>query len=532
MDDREFNLITEKWIKVLNQNDQVEEVSLENVLTNTKYYKALAGECSQQDITVFRFLLAVVYTITWRYDEEGTEDQIDTPKKAKDRWSKIWKAERFPEAAVQKYLTIWKDRFWLFDKKYPFGQTSAAVQGSEFSSAKLIGDIFESGNKMRIFSFRTDKEKVPYAEAARWCFFLNGFDDCASKKPKGKIKKCYLSRLGLITAVGNNLFESLMLNLPLLKSGIELWGEDPKPVWERDIPPSGHNVEILQPDNLAELLTVQSRRILLRRSGQFVTGYYDMAGDILSEAPSEPMTVFCSKKDESGNVIGFIPAAHDPQKQMWRNFSALVAEDKSKKAAGIISWIAMLKNSRILKKGMRISFKVMSVEYGSMNSGIVNSFEDSLTVYAGLLANMQSYLPRITNEIALCEKVARIIGQFSLEAAYAAGVDKKHLESRVERYKELFYYLMDIPCRKWLASLDPESEDVDFDEEIKKWRNTIKKTAFMVAKQIIEDAGQAAVIGKKSANEELKGMYIKPGYVTAPDSFRRLKVKLSTVLEE
>lgn len=56
---------------------------------------------------------------------------------------------------------------------------------------------------------------------------MNGYDD-TSAKPKGKglpsVGAGWLGKLGYIQAQGNNLFETLMLNLTLLKDGVELWG--------------------------------------------------------------------------------------------------------------------------------------------------------------------------------------------------------------------------------------------------------------------------------------------------------------------
>ena len=69
-----------------------------------------------------------------------------------------------------------------------------------------------------------------FAEAARWLLYINAFDD-TSAKPKGKGLPSpgvgWLGRLGLITGVGNNLFETLLLNLVLIKDGNMSFGENP-----------------------------------------------------------------------------------------------------------------------------------------------------------------------------------------------------------------------------------------------------------------------------------------------------------------
>ena len=81
-----------------------------------------------------------------------------------------------------------------------------------------------------------------------------------------------MGKLGLVYAEGKTLFETLMLNLILLKDGRQLW-EEPAPVWELKTPKGAERTEIAMPNNQAELLTLQSRRLLLIREKEQVVGY-------------------------------------------------------------------------------------------------------------------------------------------------------------------------------------------------------------------------------------------------------------------
>ena len=104
---------------------------------------------------------------------------------------------------------------------------------------------------------------MEYAAAARWLLYVNAYDD-TSAKPKEKGLPSpgvgWPGKLGLIAAVGDNLFQTLMLNLTFLKDGRSLWEGEDRPVWERE-PSKKERQEIAVPDNLAELLTLQSRRL-------------------------------------------------------------------------------------------------------------------------------------------------------------------------------------------------------------------------------------------------------------------------------
>ena len=67
-------------------------------------------------------------------------------------------------------------------------------------------------------------------------------------------------------AVGKNLFETLMLNLIFLEDGQTLFNED-VPCWELPVPRSAERTEVAVPDNFAGLMTLQSRRLLLKEQG-------------------------------------------------------------------------------------------------------------------------------------------------------------------------------------------------------------------------------------------------------------------------
>lgn len=129
----------------------------------------------------------------------------------------MWTLGHLPEKPIYDYLESYRERFWLFHPTRPFWQVPTAAIGTQYTAAKLNGELSESSNKVRLFPVRTgeDKSTVSYAEAARWLLYVNGFDD-TSAKPKGKglpsTGAGWLGKLGLITAKGDNLFETLMLN--------------------------------------------------------------------------------------------------------------------------------------------------------------------------------------------------------------------------------------------------------------------------------------------------------------------------------
>lgn len=95
-----------------------------------------------------------------RKDDLATIDDLEDAKDAAiGRWSALWNNKQFPEKPVLDYFKEHHDEFWLFDPVRPFGQVPEAKRGTEYEAAKLIGDISESNNKIRIFANRSGLKK-------------------------------------------------------------------------------------------------------------------------------------------------------------------------------------------------------------------------------------------------------------------------------------------------------------------------------------------------------------------------------------
>ena len=146
---------------------------------------------------------------------------------------------------------ILKSGFWLFHPECPFYQVLDLDKATDYTAAKLDGELSESSNKTRLFQQRAgaSKNSLLYSEAARWLIHVNAFDDTSSKpKTKGLPSPGagWLGKLGLISAMGDNLFETLTLNLIFLKDGgNELWGE--RPIWEKEQVKTEERTEIKVP---------------------------------------------------------------------------------------------------------------------------------------------------------------------------------------------------------------------------------------------------------------------------------------------
>lgn len=490
----EFNLLEEAWIRVLKDDCSEELVSLPEAMIHAHEYRDLCGDTPEQDMAVLRLLLAVLHTVFSKMDENGQNNVIDTPTQARKRWRALWEKGYFKEDVIRTYLEKYHERFWLFHDQYPFWQIPEAAVGTEYTVAKLNGELSESGNKVRLFPLCNGikKQEMEYAAAARWLLYVNAYDD-TSAKPKGKGLPSpgvgWPGKLGLIAAVGDNLFQTLMLNLTLLKDGRSLWEGEDKPIWERE-PSKKERQEIAVPDNLAELLTLQSRRLLLKRDHNKVVGYYLLGGDFFDKnlAYAEQMTVWREVKEKDRKF--FTPRRHDPSRQMWRDFGSIFVESGSNvRKPGVVSWYDTIA-TEMQWKIRPIRFRIASVQYGDNDFFVNDTFSDSLAFQGELLLQMsRPWQSRILDEINKCEEVAGAIGMLEGNLARAEGRD-----ADIVYAKELFYDRIDQPFRRWLMEILPETDDIS--KTCKKLDEIIQKVGKELGEEMVSNAGEAAFAGR------------------------------------
>lgn len=531
MKDIEFNLLEEAWIRVRLSDHSVREVSLTDALLHAHEYVDLAGETPTQDAAVLRLLISIPLTIFYQMDAEGNEAALTSADAALSRWRSLWEKGHFPEKPIREYLTKWHERFWLFHPERPFWQVPEAKAGTSYKASKLNGELSESDNKARLFTLYAGEQKnvLSYAQAARWLLYVNGFDDTSSK-PKGKnlpsVGVGWLGKIGLIQVVGKNLFESCMLNMTMLKDGQALWDEN-IPCWEMNTPRIGERTEIAEPSNLAQLLTLQSRRLLLQRSDGKVTGLTLLGGDFFQKenAFTEQMTIWRSTKPKKNEPVSYVPQRHDAAKKFWREFPLTFCEEAETRKPGIIQWIEKLKQVRIIGPKQMIRLKAVGTLYGDKDFFVNDCFCDQLSIHASLLDELgKIWRTRIKDEITNCEKAARYIGDLQRELAVAGGFsysDKTRgtMDRQTDKKRGDFYFAIDAPFRQWLQGIDAELDDPD--EKTAEWQEICRNTALAMGRQMVRESGNAALIGHRA--ELSKG---KPRLYTSAGAYNRFQCEI------
>ena len=539
-----YNLLDEKWIQVASK-DTVEKVSIKELFAGAAKYKELAGDMKTQDFAVMRVMLAILHTVFSRFDSNGDPyeffevdkesflqigeleeiDLEDYEDALYQTWIDIWNAKEFPKV-VYEYLEKWRERFFLYDDKYPFFQVTKeviekdAAGGGEFYGKNINRLVSESNNKQAYFSPKDEsyKEYIADDELARWLITLQGYIGTSDKKKVGTAKtysKGWLYDLGGVYLQGNNVFETLMLNFAIAHNENNNLLKMQKPCWEaetmeKNIESYFHN----RIDNIASLYTAWCREIFIdpnrTKEDKFACFIAKLPEIEHSDAFLEPMTVW--RYNDTGEYKDkYRPRKHDANKSMWRNFGLLTGVGEGIRKPGVIEWLNKLgdiSESEELgfnKENITLCAVCMLDDGNATSWAPIDEVEDTLNLKERVLVDTgdNGWIVRINKTITdTIDIIERVLKRFITDLLEIRNMDK----SGDSKYVEQFYFRIDLSFRKWIESLD-----IDNDKDIKEieWRNVLKKAMKEYVDELVSNAGLRDYkgIGKGSGVKNIATIY-------------------------
>lgn len=529
----EFNLLDEKWINVVTDyKGTTKPVGIKDFFENAHNYIALAGDTPTQDFAVMRFLLAVLHTVFSRYDadgnayemlemndrmqpkEEPAEDLEEYEDLLMDTWKDLWNKGNFPKI-VNEYLEEWKDRFNLFDDKYPFYQvTEKEIDVSKINKSapsEVLGKninrrISESANKIALFSPKysndLNKEKMSQDEVARWLLTFQSYSGLSDKvifgKEKYKASKGWLFDLGGVFLSSDNLFKTLLLNLQLKNFSNKIQ----KPCWEFSPEEVVQKQMSFEPiDNIAELYTVWSRAVCIKDyspENAFSMSIVKLPEVIHEDQFLEPMTIW--RYNTTGdNKEKFTPRKHQMNKSMWRSFG-LITETESeenpdpknkKRKPGIIDWMNKISDF-VDDKIIKINSISMEDDGNATSWVPTNEVVDHLYIDEAVFNDLEKegWIYRINKVVDMTKEVVEFIYKGLLNDIN----EIRNLESKdfVNNGVELLYYEIDKPFRDWILSIDIND---DKEKKITDWKNELSYLVFNQAEKIAKSSNSRDFIG-------------------------------------
>ena len=506
-----FNLVDEPWIKCRTITGEVVELSLRDTLARAGTLRELAGELPTQDVAVFRLLLAVLLSSV-------RPTRTRTDQEAEDLWLNWWEAGSFPEV-VFSYLNRIHPRLDLLDPIAPIFQVAGLTTGSGKTTglAKLIGDVPANA---QFFTTRagTSLEQLPLAEAARWLAHCQAFDPAGIKtgasgddRVKGgrgysMFYPAWTGNIGVVVLHGRNLFETLMLNLPLQSSG-----PDDLPVWER--PALGAAVDQTHTDPLgpADVFTWPSRRLRLFVTDGRAVDSQISNGDRLEPNDRfnvEPMCAWRKNQTQSkqGDLVRS-PVRHDPSRRIWQGLGPLLAESEAdgSKVPAAVTWLAELLEARALPADTLLTVQTVGMEYGTQNSVISGAVDDRLMTSAAALTD-----PTLTQLAIAAADQARsaVIALANLASNLDRSAGGEGQDNVREPAFELGYSSLDRPYRRWLRRLGP---DTDHYTAQQLWTDEATSVLARAADQLTRDAGPAAWAGREVSTGATTSQWLDAG---------------------
>ncbi|HEX8638589.1 MAG TPA: type I-E CRISPR-associated protein Cse1/CasA, partial [Pyrinomonadaceae bacterium] len=490
-----FNLLEEKWIPCVMNDNALLELNLREVLLDAENVREIVGDSPPVTIALHRLLLAILHRA------------LNAPQSA-DEWNDIRQSEKFDRAKLEDYFAKWQTRFDLFDEKYPFYQSPSAKESVQ--NGAIIQLYFQGKNNATLFDHSTTElpNEVSAAEAARFLITYQGFD-FGGIKADGSAQTAPLLQSAIALIKGENLFRTLLFNLHQYNSADETpfpfnYSKD-LPAWERD--EETQAIERL-PNGYVDLLTWQARRIFLQperneNGATIVKNTVIMRGYAMPKTvgrhAKETMTAFRASKTE-----GFFPVGFSETRALWRNslslFQTVRGEGTRPK---IFDWLDDLANDGYLNRNdsLPVDFYGLAADKGKLLFWQKESFYLPLAYL-----NDDDLLNLLKTAVKFAEDISYVL---------KSGVKKlgELLETNPANFQAMSVYwsTLELDFQRLLSNL-PTQKDAAMHE----WFETVEKTAKKAFEQTANSLSGAAK--EQKAIVEAEGLFSALRYKTVNSS--------------
>jgi len=303
-----FNLIDEPWIPVRGLDGSNGELGIRDTLLQADRIAEIQDASPLVVAALHRFLLAVLYRAL-----EGPTD---------GQQAKTWFKQGWPEGKIEAYLAHWRERFWLFDQRYPFAQIPAfepriwrawTVLAAEHNAdnAKVLFDHVDVNRAGAITS----------AQAIRWLLATQTFSVSCGKSELSHTGTAPSATAVMALPVGRNLFDTLSYAL-VPQNRLVLAGD--LPLWERE----PETLEALKGgceravSGFADRYTWRIRAIRLQAGADLAVSRLAFASGVgpLAEQQSDPMLSY-RVDDKKGRLPVIFR-----ERGFWRDFDSLLPD--------------------------------------------------------------------------------------------------------------------------------------------------------------------------------------------------------------
>lgn len=473
---KSFNLIDREWIPCLFLNGETKDLSLWETMTAAPHIREIYSTSPLVTASIHRLLMAILWRVL------RLEVLAD--------WKEIWKPGEFNQSVLETYLGQWHEKFDLLDPDRPFYQCRQ-LNLSRRTPLKRIGWEFAAGNNGTLFdhSFDDDRPVIEPADAARWLVATQCFAASAGKSETLHTKDSPWSRGAVIFIQGDNLFQTLLLNLlGLIRQDFPVSGDD-RPVWESDQDWEPSHSQL--PLGICEYLTWQSRaiRLLPDTNGELRECYFAQGRAINEEFKLEP--VYAYRRDPK---TGLHPWQFNDGRVLWRDSHTLfnLADDAPYLLPRALHHLATLISSKVLPRKHLYQLQVLgqSLEAGQP---IIRFWRNERLPLSPEYLNDKLLLDKLREALRLSEEYATVLMQachtlarLLIEFTSGRQPDKKDVGNVVKHWQpdSLYWSQLEAPFRRLLIALPDDRSEPDEDDEyeyglnsIPAWSSTLDQAA-------------------------------------------------------
>ncbi|NUN10682.1 MAG: type I-E CRISPR-associated protein Cse1/CasA [Ignavibacteriaceae bacterium] len=479
-----YNLLDEGWLPVTRGSGPPSRVSLQECLAEAHLLGDIYHDSPLVVMGVYRLLLAAVRRIF----------PVTTPKE----WELLFKTGKFDKIKLDGYFEKWRDRFNLFDDKYPFWQVQLHPAGENTLSVNKLVLNRAAGNNPVYFDHSNDFNPDPLkpADAALQLIAFQSFSPGGGKSPTINFKHspCTAPLITLLT--GSSLFSTLVMNT-LINPEIPDNGDD-APVWEN--PSSMQAEDETRLWGYSDYLTLSSRLIHLipeKIEGEVVvTKIQNAQGRGLPEEIQEPFSAFRIDKEKGKMQIKI-----RPEKQLWRDYNTLITVTDSDNVRPPLNLkqAALLEEKGILQEK---NYSVLCVGIATDKAKILLWRADKLPLPLHLISD-PDFVNLTGSALKFAEDKSKQLWRFTTNVvremlSYEGDKAEKNAVKKQQSSlsaESLFWSDLELPFKQFIlrCAEDPSSEETAFEE----WKETCGRS-YMRCREIIENSVVGSPRGPKA----------------------------------
>lgn len=509
-----FSLVDEPSLTTRLLTGQVVDLSLRDLLMRSHEVDTLVVDIPTQLPALLRqVVLPVVFDALGRPADLGA-------------WARLWSPGEFTEAGrtvVSAYLDQHRDRFNLFDSAQPFAQVAGLRTAKDDTrGGSVLVSTAATGNNVPLFSSRLEDDPAALTpiEALRWLVHAHCWDTAAIKAgaaddPRVKAGKTTgnpvgpLGALGVVIPTGRNLFETIILNLPIGVSRA-----DDRPWWRRE-PMTGTWEDGRTPAGPLELWTWQARRIRLipddTPDGNRVRRVVLTAGDRMAGVPEwEPHTAWTFRAPTKGRT-GPVrrPRRHTPGRAIWRGLDALLALEREDQGGEfettvLLNQIRSAQAYEHIELDYPLRVETVGMTYGNQSAVVEDSTHDAMPLPVAALRSDSRTRSAVLEVCEGADALTAAVNNLSSDLRRACGGEPIPW-NKGQRPGELVLHAVDPIVRRFLAGVRSAADDADTIElGLAAWEDLARRVTFDIAESLFTATPPGAFGGRdvRDGNQE------------------------------